>query len=440
MNIVLFLGILLLLGLIATRASRKISLPNVTAFLVVGLIVAGACILIDLTGYKDASGLTLSEELTKMNSFISSVALGFIALSIGEEFKISKLKEYGWKVVLITILQASFAVIFVDIGLVIACLCLNLNVSIAICLGAIATATAPAATLMVIHQYKAKGPLVDLLLPVVAFDDALGLIIFSISLSISRVFVSSGGIDIITLVFIPLLEVFGSILIGFVLGILLHVTIKYFKSRNNHMIIIIAFTLLGVGTCKSLNLLQINGQNLDFSSLLTCMVIGAVYVNYTNDENRPIITRDIELMDRWTPFLFTLFFVLSGSHLVTSAYEIFSTGDTSRLIPIILILVIYLLLRSSGKYFGAFLGCKITKRDEKTTRYLGFTLLPQAGVAIGMANQIGEIDAFKQDNIANTIVTVVLCATLIYELVGPLLTKYSLHKAGEIPEEELERK
>jgi hypothetical protein len=228
----------------------------------------------------------------------------------------------------------------------------------------------------------------------------------------------------------------GSLLIGFILGVLLHVTMKYFKSRNNHMIIVIAFTLLGVGTCAALNTLKINDQNLNFSSLLTCMVIGAVYVNFTKDEDKPILTRDIELMDRWTPFLFTLFFVLSGAHLVTSAYEIFSTGNSSSLIIIVIVFFTYLILRSLGKYFGAFLGCKITHRSKEITHYLGFTLLPQAGVAIGMANQIGDMEIFKTNNIGNMIVTVALLATLVYELVGPLLTKYSLSKAGEIPEQE----
>ena len=437
MNIVLFLGILLLLGLIATRGSRLINLPNVTAFLVVGLVIAVVCILIDRTGYVTPYGTTLSHDLSRMNSFISSIALGFIALSIGEEFKISKIKEYGPKVLIITFLQAILAVVLVDVGLVLACYFLNLNLAIAICLGAIATATAPAATLMVIHQYKAKGPLVDLLLPVVAFDDAIGLIVFAVSVSISRLFVTTSGVSLISLLVMPMIEIFGSLALGFVLGILLHFTIKYFKSRNNHMIIIIAFTLLGVGTCKALNLIKIDGQNLDFSSLLTCMMIGAVYVNYAKDDDRPIITRDIELMERWTPFLFTLFFVLSGASLVISAYNIFSTEDISMIVPLVIILFTYLILRSLGKYFGAFTGCKITHRDEKVTKYLGFTLLPQAGVAIGMANQISEIEAFQVHNIGNLIVTVVLCATLIYELVGPLLTKWSLEQAGEISREDI---
>ena len=432
MNIVLLLGILLLLGLMATRGSKLINLPNVTAFLVVGLLVAVICILIDRTGYQTAIGVYLSSELSKLNSFISSIALGFIALSIGEEFKLSKIKEYGSKVILITVLQALFAVLFVDIGLVIACYFLHLNYAIAICLGAIATATAPAATLMVIHQYKAKGPLVDLLLPVVAFDDAIGLIVFAISISVSRLFISVDNISIMSILVVPLIEIFGSIGLGFILGLGLHFVIKYFKSRNNHMIIIIAFTLLGVGACKALNLLAIEGQKLEFSSLLTCMMIGAVYVNFVKDDDRPIITRDIELMERWTPFLFTLFFVLSGASLVISAYNIFSNGDMTLVVPIIIIFFVYLTMRSLGKFSGAYLGCRITHRDKNVTNHLGITLLPQAGVAIGMANQIAEMDIFQQDNIGNLIVTVVLCATLVYELVGPLLTKWSLEKAGEI--------
>ena len=436
MNVALFIGILLLLGLIATRATTKISLPNVTAFLVVGLLIAVACIFVDRTGYIGPIGMTLTEELTRINSFVASIALGFIALSIGEEFKLSKIKEYGSKVILITFLQAFGAVILVDAGLLLVCYLTGLNYAIAFVLGAIATATAPAATLMVIHQYKAKGPLVDLLLPVVAFDDAIGLMVFAISTSVARLFVTTSSISVVSILLVPLLEIVGSLLIGFILGSLLHFTMKYFKSRNNHMIIVIAFTLLGVGTCLALNTLKINDQNLGFSSLLTCMVIGTVYVNAASDENKPILTRDIELMDRWTPFLFTLFFVLSGAHLVTSAYEIFSTGESSSLVIIIIVFLAYFILRSLGKYFGAFLGCKITKREKTITHYLGFTLLPQAGVAIGMANTISEMEAFKANNIGNMIVTVVLLATLVYELVGPLLTKFSLSKAGEIPPQE----
>lgn len=433
MNYILFLGILLLLGLLSTRVMKKVKMPNVTGYLIIGLLIGIVCIILDRTNTtQQFQEESLSDSLYKINYFVSPIALGFIALSIGEEFRIEKMKQTGKKMALITCLQAFMAVIFVDVAIIIACSLMNLSLSIAICLGAIATATAPAATLMVIHQYKAKGPLVDTLLPVVAFDDAIGLVIFAISVSIAKTIVGGGNINIVSILLLPLINVIGSILLGLILGFLLHFTMKYFESRNNHMVIVICFTLLGVGTCLLLNTIKVNGESLDFSSLLTCMMIGAVYVNTSKKEENQILSRDIELMDRWTPFLFTLFFVLSGCHLATAASDIISTSTNDLIIFFIIIFVIYLVARSLGKYFGSFIGCKITKQDENITKYLGFTLLPQAGVAIGMANTISQMDVFQKDNISNIIVTVVLCATLVYELIGPLLTKYSLTKAGEI--------
>ena len=433
MNYILILGILLLFGLLSTRVMKKVKLPNVTGFLIVGLLLGVVCIILDRTNTtQQFQNETLSESLSKINYFVSPIALGFIALSIGEEFRISKIKETGKKMALITVLQALLAVLFVDVAVIVACVLMNLNVSIGICLGAIATATAPAATLMVIHQYKAKGPLVDTLLPVVAFDDAIGLVVFAISTSIAKTFVG-GNLSVISLLVLPLINVIGSILLGLILGFLLHLIMKFFESRNNHMVIVICFTLLGVGICLFLNTLKINGESLDFSSLLSCMMIGAVYVNTSKKEEDKILTRDIELMDRWTPFLFTLFFVLSGCHLATAAADIFNTSTNQLIVFIVIIFAIYIVMRSLGKYFGSYLGCKITKQDKNITKYLGLTLLPQAGVAIGMANTISGMEIFQKDNIANIIVTVVLCATLLYELVGPLLTKWALNKAGEIP-------
>lgn len=440
MNYILLLGVLLVFGLIATRLTRILRLPNVTGYLVIGLLLAIVFIFIDNLGYRNPNYEdSLTEALIKINSFVSSIALGFIALSIGQEFKISKIKEYGKKMSIITFFQALLAAVLVDVVLIIICLIFKLNLAIAICLGAVATATAPAATLMVIHQYKARGPLVDILLPVVAFDDAIGLVVFAISLAVSKVIVTNGDISIVSLVLIPLLEIFGSLLVGFILGYLMHCLIKFFRSRTNHIVVIVAFTLLGVGTTIALNNIKINGQNLEFSNLLTCMMIGAVYVNFSNHGSlSSIISRDIELIDKWTGFLFTLFFVLSGASLATSATSIFKSTNINGLLPIIVIFICYMIARSLGKYFGAFFGCKITNQEDKITKYLGLTLLPQAGVAIGMATTISNIPEFKQDNIGNIIVTVVLCATLVYELVGPLITKWSLHKAHEIPSEEME--
>ena len=439
MNYVLLLGILLVLGLVATRVTRLIKLPNVTGYLVVGLLLAIVFILMDTFGYKNPNySESLKDTLTNTNKFVSAIALGFIALSIGEEFKLSKIKQYGSKMAIITLFQALLAAILVDIVLIVVCLILKVNLAIAICLGAIATATAPAATLMVIHQYKARGALVDILLPVVAFDDAIGLIVFAISASIGKVIVSGETISVVTIVLIPLLEIIGSLAVGFVLGFLMHMLMKFFRSRSNHIIVIIAFTLLGVGVINALNTIKINGENLEFSNLLTCMMIGAVYVNFGNSTTAPTISRDIDLMERWTGFLFTLFFVLSGASLAVSATSILESSNVATLVAALVIFIAYIITRSVGKYFGAFIGSAITRQEPVIKKYLGLTLLPQAGVAIGMANQISGMEAFKVDNIGNIIVTVVLCATLVYELVGPLITKWSLSKAHEIPSEENE--
>jgi len=430
MNFVLVVGILLILGLASTRLMKILKLPNVTGYLIVGLIAALLCILVD--NYVPSLGL--ANELNDLNNISSSIALGFIALSIGEEFKLGKIKQYGSKIIIITILQAFGAVILVDGALIALCFIFNLPLEIALCLGAIATATAPAATIMVINQYKARGPLVDILLPVVAFDDAIGLVVFAISVAVSKTLASGTTPDFLSLVVLPLVEIVGSLVIGFILGFLLHLCVKFFKSRNNHVINIIAFTLLGVGICATLNTIEIRGETLEFSNLLCCMMIGAAYINLAKKDDLSIAERDFSLVDRWTPFLFMLFFVLSGAHLVTSAKSILSSNV--NFVLVIGVFAGYIIMRSLGKYFGAYLGCKMTHRQKTITNYLGFTLLPQAGVAIGMANQISGMEAFKANGAGDIIVTVVLCATLVYELFGPLLTKWSLNRAGEIPNED----
>ena len=442
MDYVLLLGILLLCGLFSTRIMKKFNLPNVTGYLLVGLIIALICILFDkLLGNTKSffnpitnsfEGGTLEEELQLLNDLISGVALGFIALSIGEEFRFSKIKNLGPKILTITFCQAFLTVILVDIALIIFCLSINIPLEISICLGAIATATAPAATLMIIHQYKAKGKLVDILLPVVAFDDAIGLVIFAISVSIGKVIATQTQITIMSVLLMPLINIVGSLILGSLLGILLHFVVNYFKSRNNHVINLIAFTLLGVGLCSSINKISIMGETLEFSNLLCCMMIGALYNNLASEEHLDIVKRDFELVERWTPFLFMLFFVLSGTHLISAIKEILE-GDLKTLIFSLIIFSIYIVTRCLGKYFGAYMGCKITNQDSITCKYLGIMLFPQAGVAIGMANQISQMESFSLTSSGNIIVTVVLCATLIYELFGPLLTKWSLQKAGQIP-------
>ena len=427
----LVLGLLIICGLASTRLVKKLKLPNVTGFLIIGIVIALICVGID---YGTDSKLGLTNELDKLNTMISGIALGFIALSIGEEFKLSKMKQYGGKIILITFFQALAACILVDLAVLLTCWLLDLPLYIAIILGAIATATAPAATLMVINQYKARGPLVDLLLPVVAFDDAIGLIIFSVSVSIAKTMAAGSAISAMSILVIPLINIFGSILTGLILGIFLKLTINFFKSRNNHLMMLISFTLLGVGICAVINATcKINNESLEFSNLLCCMMIGATYINI--GKGKDIIKRDFHLVDRWTPFLFLLFFVLSGAHLVTSGKQLLS-GDLSSLVPTLIVFFVYLVARSLGKYLGASAGCLITKQPKETTKYLGITLLPQAGVAIGMANVISGIPEFNNGPVqtGSIIVMVVLCATLVYELVGPLSTKWALKKSGEIPE------
>lgn len=441
MDYVLLLGILLICGLFSTRIMKKLNLPNVTGYLLVGLIIAIICIIFDtiLGNTKSVfdpltstfKGGTLEEELVLLNNLISGIALGFIALTIGEEFRWSKIKKVGSKIITITFFQAFLTAILVDIALIILCLSLKLPLEISICLGAIATATAPAATLMIINQYKAKGKLVDILLPVVAFDDAIGLIIFSISLSIAKVIASGTTITIMSIIIIPLINILGSIILGALLGFLLHFVVNYFKSRNNHIVTLIAFTLLGVGLCSSINKIQILGESLEFSNLLCCMMIGALYNNLASEEHLDIVKRDFELVERWTPFLFMLFFILSGTHLVTSIKMILEENINTLLIAV-MIFIVYLIVRCIGKYFGAYFGCKVSHQDKITSTYLGIMLFPQAGVAIGMANQVSQIECFKLTDSGNIIVTVVLCATLIYELFGPLLTKWALIKSGQI--------
>ena len=362
MNFILVLGILLVLGLASTRVMKVLKLPNVTGYLIVGLLTALACLLID----RFSNSQALTNELISLNETVSGVALGFIALSIGEEFKFSKIKGFGFKIIIITILQALLAMVLVDVVVLIICYFLNVPLEVAICLGAIATATAPAATLMVIHQYNAKGPLVDLLLPVVALDDALGLIFFSISVSISKVIAVGTVPTVLSLVAIPLIEIIGSLLLGIILGLLLRVIINYFKSRNNHVITLIAFTLIGVGVCSLLNKITINGSHLEFSNLLCCMMIGATYINI--GKNTDIVERDFSLVERWTPSLFMLFFVLSGAHLVTSAKELLSSN--TNMLFVLVIFIGYIIARSLGKYLGAFAGCKITKRDKRMLAWI----------------------------------------------------------------------
>ena len=386
MNILLLIGIAMASGLLVSRAARAVKLPNVTAFLVAGLII-GPCV----------AGI-ISKEQAESMGVISEAALGFIAYAIGGEFKLSYLKKIGKAPLTITAFQGLMTAFCVDVGLI----AFGVDVPLALLLGAIGLATAPAATLMVVRQYKAHGPVTQMLLPVVAMDDALGLMVFSISASVAQAMLG-GAITVQSMVLTPLIEIVGSLVLGAALGWVLAFGARFFASRGNKLALSIALVLAGVGLCDMLNL----------SSLLVCMMIGAVMVNLS--QQREVL---MEQCDRFTPPLFLLFFVLSGADL-----------DLSVLPSVGLIGIAYLLLRSIGKWGGTYLGAVCVKADKHIRHYLGLTLLPQAGVAIGMAALVSA----RFPTLAAQVNTIVLAGVLVFELIGPVITKIALTKAGEIP-------
>lgn len=385
MNTLLLIGIAMAAGLLVSRAARAVRLPNVTAFLVAGLLI-GPCV-----------GNLLSREQVASMGIISDAALGFIAYAIGGEFKLSYLKKIGKTPLVITAFQGLTTAVCVDVGLI----AFGVEVPLALLLGAIGLATAPAATLMVVRQYKANGPVTQMLLPVVAMDDALGLMVFSISSSVAQGMLG-GEITLRSMVLSPLIEIVGSVALGAALGLVLAIGARFFASRGNKLALSIALVLAGVGLCDMLNL----------SSLLVCMMIGAVMVNMS--QQREVL---MEQCDRFTPPLFLLFFVLSGSGL-----------DLSVLPQVGLIGLGYLVLRCIGKWGGTMLGALCTHADANIRKYLGLTLLPQAGVAIGMS----AVVASHFPDLGQQVSTIVLAGVLVFELIGPIITKLALTKAGEI--------
>lgn len=395
MNTLLCLAAAMALGLLLTRLAKKVNLPNVTAYLIAGLIVGPYCLNL------------FSESMLAGISELTSIALGFIAFSIGGEFKWESLKRVGVKALIITIFQALAALAAVDVVLI---LC-GFDLPLSLTLGAIATATAPAATLMVVRQYRAQGTMTNTLLSVVAMDDAIGLAAFAISLAMAQSLTSGAAPTVQNMLISPLLEIGLSLVVGAALGTVLSFLLRFFRSRANRLSLMIAAVFAGVALSDCWGL----------SALLTCMAIGAAMVNLRADSGALI-----ENTDRWTPPLFMLFFIISGAEL-----------DLQVLTTVGLLGVLYLVARSLGKYFGAALGACVVKSEPKIRKYLGLTLLPQAGVAIGMA----QVVIAKLPEYGEVIRAVVLCATLVYELVGPVITRIALSRAGEIPADALpERK
>ena len=408
MSTLLSISVAMLAGLLMTRLIKPLKLPDVTAYLIAGILIGPYCL---GALHIDGLGFTSMDAVGSL-SLISEVALGFIAFSIGNEFRLNDLKNTGKQAVVVGIVQALTATLFVDIALVIIHLIMpdKLSVAQAITLGAIATATAPAATLMVVRQYKAKGPLTNLLLPVVALDDAVGLIVFAVSFGIART-LNSGTADLVSILLNPLVEIVASLLLGSVLGWLLTKLETLFHSNTNRLNMTIAFVFL----TASLSMLEfeIGPVSIGFSSLLVCMMLGTVFCNLC-----PLSEDLMEKSDKWTAPLFALFFVISGAELELSVF-----AD----VAIVGIGIVYILFRSLGKCIGASMSTRWVKCPPNVCKYLGITLLPQAGVALGMCITARQLGA-EGDLIRN----IILFSVLIYELFGPLLTRQALTKAGDI--------
>ena len=408
MNTLLSLSVAILAGLMMTRVFKPLRLPSVTSYLIAGVLVGPYCL--GLLGV-DGLGFTSFANVEKL-SLVSDVALGFIAFSIGSEFRLSALKQTGRAATVIGIFQALVAAVLIDIALLIFCALFpdKLTPAQAITLGAIGTATAPAATLMVVRQYKAKGKLVDLLLPIVALDDAVGLVVFAVSFGVAKA-LSSGTVDMVSILVNPLVEIVCSLALGAISGWVLTQLEKLFNSNTNRLNMTIAFVFLTVALAKQE--FHLGPVTIGFSSLLVCMMLGTIFCNIC-----PLSEDIMEKSDRWANPLLALFFVISGAEL--------ELGVFSDLL-VVIVGVIYILSRSLGKYFGAFASSKMMHVDPLISKYLGITLLPQAGVALGMcvtAAELGPEGALIRN--------ITLFAVLIYELVGPMLTKMSLMKTGDI--------
>lgn len=418
MEFLLAMGIAMFAGLLLSRLTSRLNLPDVTSYLVAGVLV-GPLVL----GQLGIPGLGFSSfHFVESMGLVCDAALGFIAFSIGSEFRVSALRKTGRQATIIAIFQALTATLFVDLALIGLHFLLGDKLPISTCLilGAIATATAPAATLMVVNQYKAKGPLTDILLPIVALDDAVGLIVFAVSKGVAKALIG-GQLSVISVLVNPTIEIVASLALGAALGWVFSLVEKYFNSNSKRLSLAVAF----VAICAGLSKLSFHfGElHIGFSSLLVCMMCGTIFCNLC-DFSEEIMHKT----ERWTGPVYVLFFVISGAELDLTVF-----AD----LAVVGIGLMYILTRSAGKIFGASASAKMVKCEPSICKYLGITLLPQAGVALGMSVTVAAEFGTEGAMIRN----IVLFSVLIYELVGPLLTKMALTAAGDIrPKPTVDRK
>ncbi|MBR5798373.1 MAG: cation:proton antiporter [Clostridia bacterium] len=416
MEVLFSISLALVAGLLVSRLIKPLKLPAVTGYLIAGILIGPYCLgRLNLPEGFDLIGMLHSTEGVEALGIISKVALGFIAFAIGTEFEMKNLRKIGKQATVIGILQALVTAVVVDAALIGLHFILGeekLPLSVAIILGAIATATAPAATLMVVKQYKAKGPLTNILLPVVALDDAVGLVVFAVSFGVAKA-LETGDVDLISMVVNPIIEVVGSLILGLLLGLLFTWVEDHFQSNSKRLSLSITFVLMAVSL--SMIKFEIGRVHIGFSSLLVCMMLGTVFCNICDSADELM-----EKTDKWTMPVYVLFFVLSGAELELS---VFTSGI------IVLIGVVYIIFRCVGKYFGAFSSALLTKCNSNIVKYLGVTLFPQAGVALGMSIIVKEQ---MGAGVGGLVRNIILFSVLVYELIGPLLTKIALTKAGDI--------
>ncbi len=423
----LYIAILLLAALLSTRLMRIIKLPNVTGYIITGIIMGPFVFGLFFNGFSyDGIKESVIYGYVDKISWVSTVALGFIAFSIGTSFKVNVLKSLGKRVVIITILEATCASLMVILSLIVTHFIFPDKVSweLVLTLSAIAAATAPAATLMVIKQYNANGPLVDTLLPVVALDDAAALVLFAILFQIATAIAGGGEFSIYHMLFKPIIEISISLVVGVILGFFISFMNRFFKSRNNRLIWCIFSVFASLGIYMLFKYPELGGFEL--SSLLMCMMAGAVYTNMCPDSNRTLT-----VMDRFTSPIYMMFFVISGASLDLSIF--FNENG----LVVIGIAAVYVIFRVVGKWLGAYTGASVTRSEDKIKKYLGFTLIPQAGVAIGLATTASKLFSQNPETqmAGALVIAIVLTSTLVYELFGPMISKWALKKAGEIQEE-----
>ncbi|MCI9565456.1 MAG: cation:proton antiporter [Eubacterium sp.] len=392
--LLIYLTVGLFLCLIAGKIVKQFKLPNVTGYIIMGLL---AGLVLGTRQMEQFFGQNVAAEMVSKFDVIKDLATGFIAFSIGTEFEFKYIRKLGKSPIVIACFESVGAVIAVALGI----FAVTGNIQLALIMGAIAAATDPAATILVARQYKANGIVTKTLIPVVAIDDATALMSYGICVALARTL--TGQVSLMTFIE-PIKEIFGSLAFGIILGIIFAILIKYFTGRGNRL----AITIAMVSFCVAVSHIEV----LSFSPLLACMALSITVVNISHNWG-PVFDQ----MDRMTPPLFMLFFFVTGAGM-----------DISILPKVGLIGVVYIIVRVIGKMLGAFIGGRVSHADSNVQKYLGIGLIPQAGVAIGLAMMCGSV----VPEYANEITAVVVCGTIIYELIGPILTKVMLVKIGEI--------